>query len=200
MTSLTKYIIITLIIFVVLLIMFYYLALNNITSGFSNVISVLMGSSLTASITLALESSKIEKENNEVETSIKSVIDYNNLILKKIIEGLKNEQDKLETDKGTPKDINHPMPPIKTDLWDIIKVRLDKGILEDNYDKLIIVVANIEYINSHLRKRDDYITNNLGNVDKIDMKILQQINSTLITNIKITIDILDKLSKIYNKN
>lgn len=188
MSTLNKYIIFFSSFFILLLITFIILTLNNDISGISNVIAVLIGSSLTAVITLSLESFRIKKKNEELELSIISEFEYNKYRLKTILQDLKEE---IENFENGSKSIKHPLPIIKTDLWDNIKILMDKKILGDNYEELIKLISNLEYINDHLKMRDNYVTSNLN--DSINYDNLKSIDKTLITNVENAIIDLNKL-------
>lgn len=189
MNTLNKYIIFFSSFFILLLITFIILALNNNTSGISNAIAVLMGSSLTAVISLSLESFRIKKKNKELELSIISELEYNEYRLNKILQDLKDE---IENFENGSKSIKHPLPMIKTDLWDNIKILIDKKILGDTYKELIKLISNLEYINDHLKMRDNYVTINLNN--SINYDNLKSIDKTLIKNIENAINNLNELS------
>ncbi|PKL68995.1 MAG: hypothetical protein CVV28_02440 [Methanobacteriales archaeon HGW-Methanobacteriales-1] len=148
-----------------------------------------MGSSLTAVISLSLESFRIKKKNKELELSIISELEYNEYRLNKILQDLKDE---IENFENGSKSIKHPLPMIKTDLWDNIKILIDKKILGDTYKELIKLISNLEYINDHLKMRDNYVTINLNN--SINYDNLKSIDKTLIKNIENAINNLNELS------
>ncbi len=193
--NLNNYILISLAVFIVLLVTFAYLLLNKVTSGFLNVISVLMGSSITAVLTLSLESFKLKKKNKELELAIFSEIKYNKLILEKILEPLQEEIKALlkllESGSNEKIEIKFPMPIIKTDLWNIIKFHIDIKSLGENYESLIIVISNIDYINSHLRQRDGHVKNNSGSTNY--METLMEIDKTIVKNTEELLKFLDQL-------
>lgn len=193
MSTLNKYIIFFSSIFILLLIIFITLALNNNTTGISNVIAVLLGSSLTAVITLSLESFRIKKKNEELELSIISELEYNKYRLNTILQDLKEDIENFENGSQS---IKHPLPIIKTDLWDNIKILMDKKILGDTYEELIIIISSLEYINDHLKMRDKYVTTNLNN--SINYDNLKSIDKTLIINIENAITDLNKLNHSLN--
>lgn len=190
MNTISKYLIFFVVLFILTLILYVIFVLNNVSSGFLSVVAVLLGSSLTASLTLSLESFRLKKQNREVELAINSEIEYNKIILKRILEDLKLQKEIINTNS---KNIKHPMQPIKTDLWDIIKFRIDKRAIGIDYENLIKIVSTIEYINIHLLKRDEYITNNLHSMDSQQYENILNIDETIIINIENSLKILDNL-------
>jgi len=213
MNTLNKYIIITLAIFFILLTTFIYLVSNNILAGISNIVAVLIGSSLTASLALFIESLRINKEDNEVAIAIYSELQYNIIELEVILKDLQTETARIDKVLESVKlkyssitaetdlwgkinlesvQLKYPLMTIKTDLWDFIKTRIDKNLETKN---LIALIITIEYINNHLKIRDEYLTKNLGN-NNINYKTLKEIDSQIIKNTENTIKPLNELLKL----
>jgi hypothetical protein len=193
MKSVNRYISALVALFLLLMVMFIFLAYYNQVIVM-NIIAVLIGSSLTAILTFFLESFKQNSENEKLISAIRSEINYNLANLKKNLVELEKEKEEFEDTKA----LTHPLLPLRTSLWDLIKDKINETSLGGNYYKLIKTISYVDYINYHLKIRDDYIADMTLKESK-ELTIISDMDLDLIDNIKETIDNLKKLSDISFK-
>ena len=201
MMNLKNYFYGTLSIFLILTMFFIINSYLNIIPSINSVLGVLIGSSLTASLALVLELNKFDKENRSLTLAINSEIVYNKQSLNDNLKALNNENSKIiaNISNNNRTMANIPLHPIKTDMWDLINSRMDKNILGKNYNSMIVIVRNLNYIDEHLKLRERYIEHCILKNKAIDSKKLKNYNDTLISNIESAINSLEQLSPETNE-
>lgn len=179
-------------IFFILLTLFIISIYYNISSVLNSVLAVLLGSSITATLTIGIELHKAKVEDLKNTLSLNSDIEYNKQSLKQNLKFLTSENSKIKSNSQFKP--HFPLTPIKTNMWVLINAHIDKSTLGENYEPMIKIARKIDYITEQQQIRQKYIEECLimknTTFDPLELK---QYNDNLISNVKTAIDELDQL-------
>lgn len=145
------------------------------------IIAVVIGSFITMFSTLALEENKSRRYKEELRSLIRNTLAHNLTSAKCSIEVLESEIDNLEKGIRSFEELELPLFPIKTGLWDLINKRETKEMLKEKFKDVVDIIHAFERLENYQRIRENLIIykyeDSMIQIKKMDIKIIAEIKN-----------------------
>lgn len=170
-------IIVTFLIILVILIELYFPEVRIVQT----IMAVFIGSFITMFSTLALEENKSRRYKEELRSLIRNTLAHNLASAKCSIEALEIEINNIKNGIYLFEELELPLFPIKTGLWDLISKQETEEALKGKFKNLVNIIHAFERLENYQRIRENLIIYKYGDsmaqIKKMDNKIIYEIKN-----------------------